>query len=431
MAHDLILSPDSDEAFDIPVPPDDPFLPPGTRMPFFRSERIRTGEGDNERPQNTVSSALDLSGVYGIDSKRNAAVRRPGSAKLLTSPGNLLPLNTAGLPNIPDNSSNFYLAGDTRANETPLLLILHNLFVREHNRLVDEIRSHIPFLSKNKLYEYARKINIAQFQKIVFEEFYPAISSLPLPPYRGHNPKTNPSITDVFAGAGAGIGINMLGATVPRISADGRSLPAITLEEMVFRNATKDPITEAEISNYLRGAVTTVAQENDLQVQDGFRNIVTKTSFGTIGLDLFGNTIQRGRDIALPTFNELRKAFGTRKLSIRSISSDPKVVAGLNAAYDGNADDIDLWSGLLAEDRMPGSGLGETMGIVWREELTRFRDGDQFFYRRWVKMPKVLRRKLRQRLRDLRNKKSLLRMLIIRNTEVTDEQLPRGNIFRV
>lgn len=51
--------------------------------------------------------------------------------KLRTSEGNLLPRDEHGL----------FLAGDERANENSLLLSYHTLFMREHNRLCDEIKA--------------------------------------------------------------------------------------------------------------------------------------------------------------------------------------------------------------------------------------------------------------------------------------------------
>ncbi|MDR4397852.1 hypothetical protein FOS00_11580 [Bacillus atrophaeus] len=49
-----------------------------------------------------------------------------------------MPLNTCGLPNrVP--GSDYFLAGDERANTSFGLCALHTLFVREHNRLASEI----------------------------------------------------------------------------------------------------------------------------------------------------------------------------------------------------------------------------------------------------------------------------------------------------
>lgn len=47
--------------------------------------------------------------------------------------------------------------------------------MREHNRLVGGLRTVNPHWGDEKLYQMARKINIAQYQHVLYNEFLPRI----------------------------------------------------------------------------------------------------------------------------------------------------------------------------------------------------------------------------------------------------------------
>jgi len=68
-----------------------------------------------------------------------------------------------------------FFAGDFRVNEQLNLIVLHTLFMREHNRIASELSRLNPRWSDDKIYQEARKINLAEYQHIIFKEWLPII----------------------------------------------------------------------------------------------------------------------------------------------------------------------------------------------------------------------------------------------------------------
>ncbi len=143
--HDIDLTPEADpqEAFDILVPVGDPFFDPNSKgnkvIRLNRSAYTGGQSEDSPRQQlNVITAFIDASHVYGSDEGRAGALRSLEGGKLrTTSGGQFLPFEAAALGNRPGRR--LFLAGDVRANEQIALTAMHTLFVREHNRLCDEI----------------------------------------------------------------------------------------------------------------------------------------------------------------------------------------------------------------------------------------------------------------------------------------------------
>ena len=55
-------------------------------------------------------------------------------------------------------------------------------------------------------------------------------------------------------------------------------------------------------------------------------------------------------------------------------------VAARLAAIYGDVDDVDAFTGMLAERHAPGAELGELQLAMWQRQFTALRDGDRFFY---------------------------------------------------
>ena len=56
----------------------------------------------------------------------------------------------------------------------------------------------------------------------------------------------------------------------------------------------------------------------------------------------------------------------------------------------GDIDDVDLFTGILAEDHQPGSSFGETAARIVLEQFKRTRDADRFWYESYIDDQSVL-----------------------------------------
>ncbi|MBL8061615.1 MAG: hypothetical protein JNK32_01230 [Anaerolineales bacterium] len=372
----------------------------------------------NPREQvNVITAFVDGSQVYGVNAERAAALREFSGGRMKVSAGNLMPFNTAGFENANDahrvDDSQLFLAGDVRANENPELMSLHVLFLREHNRIADETAHRHPDWTDEELYQYARRVVIAELQKITYEEFLPAIlGENAMPAYSGYRADVNPGIATEFSTAAFRVGHSMLGDDIEFLDNDGEEI----FEAMELRASFFNPtvLSETDIDPLLKYLASDNAQEIDPIVVDDVRNFLFGEP-GQGGFDLASLNIQRGRDHGIADYNTVREAYGLGRItSFDQITSDKKIQASLAATY-GNVDNIDLWIGGLSEDHLPNSSMGATFTAIIVDQFVRLRDGDRFWYQ--SSLPNRL-------VKEIQN--TSLADIIRRNTELTKLQ---ENVF--
>ena len=348
--HDIDLTAEGDVEFlPVSVPQGDlQFDPSGTgseAIGFTRSA-VADGSGDTaERPRqqiNQITAFIDGSMIYGSDSERTAALRAFRGGRLKTSQGDLLPMNEAGLPNAGGNGDSLFLAGDIRANEQVGLTTMHTLWVREHNRLADEIAADNPSFSDESVYQRARRLVIAQIQAITFNEYLPAVlGSDAISPYRGYDPRVQPTISNLFATAAFRFGHTQLSSELKRLNDDGTEIAAgpLPLRQSFFNPA---PLKTDGIDSVLKGLANSVSQEIDTHLVEDVRSFLFGAP-GEGGFDLASLNIQRGRDHGLPDYNSCRVQLGLGPVeSFSEITSDPELAQALEQAY-ATVDAIDVW----------------------------------------------------------------------------------------
>nr|MDJ0972975.1 peroxidase family protein [Planctomycetota bacterium] len=282
------------EPFHVQVPTGDLHFDPlnfgNVILPFMRSiYDVATGTNNPRQQTNAITAWIDGSAVYGSDAVRQNALRtNDGTGRMRTSAGDLPPFNTGGLPNA-DNGGDptaLFLCGDVRANEQVGLTSLHTVFLREHNRLADELRLMNPHLTGEEIYQAARRYVGALMQSITFNEFLPVLlGPTAIAPYGGYQPAVQPDIDNVFSTACYRFGHSLVSSTVHRL--DAQLLP-IAEGPLALRDAFFSPnriLDEGGIDPILRGFAVTGAQELDTMIVDDLRNFLFGPP-GAGGLDL-------------------------------------------------------------------------------------------------------------------------------------------------
>ncbi len=414
------------EPANISIPAGDIYFDPGNVgnvvMPFNRSIYDKsTGLGiENPRQQlNEITGWIDASNVYGSDDERATALRTlDGSGKLKTSKGNLLPFNTDGLSNAGGPSETLFLAGDVRANEQIGLTAMHTLFVREHNRLAKRIARRSPNLSGDEIYQRARNTVAAQMQVITYQEFLPVLlGPNALTKYTGYKPDVDASIRNEFSTAAYRLGHSLLSPQILRLNRRGNETK---FGNLPLRDAFFAPhriINEGGIDPILRGLANQSCQNLDELIIDDVRNFLFGMP-GSGGFDLASLNIQRGRDHGLASYNATRLALGLAPaVNFADISSNLETQAKLAKVYT-TVDDVDLWVGGLAEDKVHGALVGEVFFIILKDQFERLRDGDRFWYENSMSVREV--RKM---------KRTTLAKVIKRNTRINKEI--QKNVFLI
>jgi hypothetical protein len=444
-------------------------------IPFERSAAASGTGVTNARQQvNTVSSYVDAAAVYGPDNTRLEWLREGSvdgnvannNARLLL-PGGYLPrrdtrgnaatapiMEVDGLLRATPNRA--AVAGDVRANENIALTATHTLFAREHNRIVSLLPSS---LSQQDKFEIARRVTIAEQQFVTYNEFLPALG-VNLNPYTGYKTNINTALSNEFATVGYRAHSMIHGeiemetnldrysqATLDSFEAQGIELAtdgddieiAVPLNVAFFN---PNLVEQLQLGVLLQGIGLEAQYRNDDQIDNQLRSVLFQVPVpGNPGcldgptlpecfrgvVDLGAIDIERGRDHGMPSYNQLRQAYGLpTKSSFTSITGestesfpsgtgvdnpnsveftqlfnfggDPVTLgseeaegtatrgvrrsttaARLRAVY-GSVNNLDAFTGMIAEQHVPGADMGELQLAIWKREFERLRDGDRFFY---------------------------------------------------
>jgi len=447
-------------------------------IPFSRDAAAPGTGTDTAHPReqiNTVSSYIDGFSVYSGSPQRLEWLRDgsvdgdvTNNAPTLMLPGGYLPTRDArGDPaSAPEmaidgrlraNPNKAMVAGDVRANENIALTATHTLFAREHNRIVSMLPNS---LTAEQKFQVARRVVIAEQQFITYNEWLPAMG-VQLPAYRGYNSNVNATLSNEFATVGYRAHSQIHGEFeieteraryTPEQLADFEAqgvkvedgaeadevVLAVPLNVAFFnpnllkqigagpmlKSLSGEPQYKNEemIDNQLRSVLFQIRKPGDTSC---IEPVDPKCFQGVV--DLGAIDVERARDHGMPTYNQMRQAYGLApKSSFRGITGessesfpagstadDPSsldftalfdrngapialdspvaqgeavkaprrtpLAARLKAVYR-SVDQVDAFTGMISEPHVNGSEFGELQRAIWTKQFQALRDGDQFFY---------------------------------------------------
>jgi hypothetical protein len=411
--HDLDLTPtNSNSVLQILADPNDPSQM--GNQTFYRSvtdPATGTGVRNPAQQVNAVTSYLDLSQVYGSSVALADALRTHAGGRLKTSPGNMLPYDNntyfspaqLALISMANDSGavatqNLFVTGDVRGNENVELTALQTLYVRNHNLIAAELQREHPTWTDEQLYQEARKINIAQYQATIYNQYLPDL----LGPgaegrYTGYNTGIDTSVATEFSTVAFRFGHSLLSAEIGRQGNNGQDvLPndpagaALSLASDFFDPNVLNPAgvvdpltghTSTDIGPILKADADGVAQADDLMAINDVRNLLfANGGLQDNGQDLIARDIERARDDGIGGYNQVRTAYGLPPVtSFAQITKNVAVQQELQRAY-GTVDKIDAFEGGMAEDHAPGSDLGPLFTTIIGDQFRRLEAGDRFFY---------------------------------------------------
>jgi len=180
--HDISWSQDSETEFiDVPMPADESYFDKNTTLRVARTEPAPGTGTSTENPRENVNRAttwLDVSALYGSTPEVARKLRSYVGGKLLTQEKlvrgakhkrSYLPFNTMNVParTRPGiDPATLFAGGDVRTNEDWIMLAVHTLLLREHNRLCDLLAKQRPEFDDEDLYQTTRILLSAKFALI-------------------------------------------------------------------------------------------------------------------------------------------------------------------------------------------------------------------------------------------------------------------------
>lgn len=388
----------------IPVPKYDPYFKNTTCLRMVRDAAAVSNTEQCKfscREQLTdTTHALDLSSLYGWFKKSNDEVRahKWGMLKWSEYYNTIIPA-FQNYSNYKDGCkynpphTQCMVSGDERTEDNAFLFLVQTLFFYEHNRIAKELSKYNPYCSDETLFQETRRILIALFQKIVYNDWLPIALGEKImrkfdliPEARGHffygyDDSKFPTLYNEF-GLAMRFGHTMIKDDF--FAADEYCNP-------IKKFGTNDVLF---VHNWIIGSIDGIGRgmvcDNTYYKHDQMTTDLTdhlfENMFGPGGSSLSAVNTQRCRDHGLRPYQDVRRYY---KLST---STDFYKLFGIRyetqkklAKLYYSPDDIDFWVGIAIERSFKnydpeGGILGETLSYFIADQFRQLKYSDRFFW---------------------------------------------------
>lgn len=337
---------------------------------WFTDSVLRISPADRRR--NTSNHDIDLCQIYGLTEDTARLLRSMEGGKLrcqtiggasyleyLYEQGDGAPQVKAHFRQLPyadkldavferegvplERRRKAYATGLERGNSSIGYVAISTLFMREHNRICDQLAARNPAWDDERLFQTARMINIVLLMKIVVEEYINHIAGAKI--FR---------LDHDFAERQDWYRTNWIAVEFDLLYRWHSLVP----DEMVI-GGKKVESTDFRNNNALLEQQGLSAVLGSASVQQAGRIGLFNTPDFLMRAEL--NSLKMARDFRLRPYNEYREQFGLPALeSIDQLTADPVARQHITNLY-GSIDNVEFLVGVFAEDRSPGSLFGSLL----------------------------------------------------------------------
>jgi len=302
-----------------------------------------------------------------------------------------------------------FTSGDTYVNNNPYKTALVMSLFRLHNQIAVELVRVNPFWDDETLFQETRRIVGAKMQMITFNEFLPLIINerfmskfnltvLEGANYTEYHDHHDASSSAVFtASAMRSIGHSMINGNTYLSYFNGTKVSYPLKNYWFYQSGLRD----GQLDALIRGSITEPIASADIYMDDVARNLMMRVHppYGPpYGIDMAVLDIMRGRDFGVASYSTFRKncarhveepgkddidehkqEYDTWESFTRYDIMSQENAVKLSHVYS-SPKDVDLYIGMLMENTMKGSLMGNTGNCIWATQFHLNKFGDRYYF---------------------------------------------------